>query len=171
MLGAILKQLLERDGIPGPVRQAFRKEKRGFGGRAVQLLDLVNILKTTIASLAGVFICLDGLDECLPNNRRELLESLQDIMRASPTARVFLSGRPHIWSEIKRYFPEAVMIPIIPTIRDIRRYLGVRLDRDTTPGAMDDPLRAEIMRVIPGTISQMCVETITLAYLGLLDIS
>ena len=166
MLGVILKQLLERDGIPGPVRQAFRKEKREFGGRAVQLLDLVNIRKTTIALLAGVFICLDALNECLPDNRRELLESLQDIMRASPTPRVFLSGRPHVWGDIKRYFPEAVMIPVIPTIRDIRRYLEMRSDRDTTPGAMDDNLRAEIMRVISGTISQMRAETITLANLG-----
>jgi len=168
MLGAILKQLLERDGIPEPVRQAFRKEKRGFGGRAVQLLDLVNILKTTVASLAEVFICIDALDECLPDNRRELLESLQDIIKASPNVRVFLSGRPHIWGEIKRYFPEAVMIPVIPTVGDIERYLEIRLDRDTTPGAMDDNLRAEIMRVIPGTISQMCVETVTLASIGIL---
>ena len=35
MLGAVLNQLLERDGISEPVRQAFRKEKRALGGRAV----------------------------------------------------------------------------------------------------------------------------------------
>ena len=74
MLGAILKQLLEGDGIPESLRDGFRVGKRGFGGRAVQLPDLVEILKTTIASLPEVFICIDGLDECLPNNRRELLE-------------------------------------------------------------------------------------------------
>ena len=76
ILGAILKQLLERDGIPEPLRQVFHKEKRGFGGRAVQLSDLVKILKTTIALLPEVFICIDALDECLPKNRRELLGSL-----------------------------------------------------------------------------------------------
>jgi len=155
MLGAILKQLLEQDEIPGPVRHTFREGKRGFGGRAVRLPDLVEILKTTIASLPEVFICIDALDECIPNNRRELLESLQDIVQASPTTRVFLSGRPHIRAEIKRYFTEAIMIPITPTIGDIERYLETRLDRDTTPGAMDDDLRAEIMRVIPRKISQM----------------
>jgi len=96
MLGAILKQLLERDGTLGPVRQAFRKGRRGLGGRAAQILDLVKMLKTTVASLPEVFICIDGLDECLLKNRRELLESLQDIVRASPTARVFLSGRPSV---------------------------------------------------------------------------
>ena len=157
MLGAILNHLLERDGISEHMRQAFGKEKGGFGGRAVRLSDLVKMLKVTIASLPEVFICIDGLDECLPKNRRELLESLQDIVRASPTTRVFLSGRPHILDEIKRYFTDAIMIHVIPTIEDIERYLRMRLDRDTTPSAMDDKLRAEIMRVIPGTISKMFV--------------
>ena len=155
MLGAILNQLLERDGIPEPVRQAFRNGKRGFGGRALQLSDLVKILKTTVASLPEVFICIDGLDECLPKNRRELLESLQDIVKALPTTRVFLSGRPHVRDEIKGYFAEAIMIPVIPTIGDIERYLEMRLGRDTAPSAMDDNLRANIMSVIPRKISQM----------------
>jgi len=155
MLGAILKQLLERDGIPEPLRQFFRKEKRGFGGRAVQLLDLVEMLKIALTSLPEVFICVDGLDECLPNNRRELLESLRDIVRAFPTTRVFLSGRPHIRDEIKKYFTGAVMIAVIPTIGDIERYLEMRLDRDPTPSAMDHDLRVEIMRIIPRAISQM----------------
>ena len=155
MLGAILKQLLERDGIPESLREVFRAGKRGFGGRAVQLPDLVKILKTMIASLPDVFICIDGLDECLQKNRRELLESLRDIMRASPTTRVFLSGRPHIRDEVKRYFAEAIMIAVVPTMEDIEGYLEMRLDRDPTPGAMDENLRAEIMEVIPRNISQM----------------
>ena len=155
MLGAILKQLLERDGIPESLRQAFHMEKRGFGGRALQLLGLVKILKTTIASLPEVFICVDGLDECLPKNRQELLDSLQKLVQASPTTRVFLSGRRHIWSEIRKVFTEAIMIPVAPTIGDIEKYLKMRLERDITPGAMDDNLRAEIMRVIPRKISQM----------------
>ena len=171
MLGAILKQLFERDGIPGSLRQVFRKKKRGFSGRAMQLLDLVEILKTTIASLPEVFICIDGLDECLPKNRRELLESLQEIVRALPTTRVLLSGRPHIQDEVKKYFTEAIMIAVIPTIRDIERYLEMRLNRDPTPSAMDANLRAEIMRVIRREVSQMYVETTTLTNLGFVGYS
>ena len=155
MLGAILNQLLERNGIPGPVRQAFRKEKRGFGGRVVQLENLVKMLKTTVASLPEVFICIDGLDECLPKTRRELLESLKDIVLAWPTTRVFLSGRPHIQDEIVGFFSAATLITVTPTIGDIERFLEMRLGTDTTPKAMDDDLRAEIMRVIPRKISQM----------------
>jgi len=155
MLGAILMQLFARDGIPEPVRQAFRDEKMVLGGRAVQLADLVKILKRTIASLPGVFICIDALDECLQKNRLKLLESLQEIIRASPTTRVFLTGRPHVQQEVKRYFPEVVMIPVTPTIVDIVIYLNMRLDQDPTPMAMDDKLRTEIMRAIPRKISQM----------------
>ena len=155
ILGAILKQLLEGDGIPEPLREVFRAEKRGFGGRVVQLLDLVEMLKTTIASLSEVFICIDGLDECLPKNRRELLESLQDIARVSPTTRMFFSGRPHIRDEVARYFIQVITVAVIPTVEDIERFLEMRLDKDPTPSAMDDNLRAEIMRVIPRKISQM----------------
>jgi len=158
MLGAILKQLLERDGIPDPIRQAFHQGKRVLGGRAVRLSDLVEMLETTISSLREVFICIDGLDECHPTNRRELLESLREIVRASPAVRVFVTGRPHVRDEIKRYFTEAITIAVIPTTEDIRRYLKMRLDRDPTPGAMDDDLRAEIMRIIPGEFSPMWVD-------------
>jgi len=163
MLGAILKQLLERDGIPGSVRQAFRMQKRGLGGRAVELADMVKILETTISTLPEVFICIDGLDECLPKNRRELFESLRGLVQASPTTRVFLSGRPHILDEIKRYFFNVIMVPLTPTIADIRKYLERRLDQDqdTIPSAMDDSLRAEILRIIPRIVSPMWVGAIT----------
>ena len=155
MLGAILRQLLEKDGISELVRKAFREGKRGFGGRAVRLSDLVKILKTTLASLQEVFICIDGLDECLPKNRQDLFESLQEVVRASPTTRLFLTGRPHVRDEVKGYFAEAIRIEVIPTIGDIERYLETKLSRDTTPKAMDDYLRAEIMWEIPRKISQM----------------
>jgi len=155
MLGAILIQLFARDGIPEPVRQAFHDEKMVLGGRAVRLSDLLGILKATIALLSGVFICIDALDECPSKNRPKLLESLQEIVKASPTTRVFLTGRPHVQDEVRRYFPGAIMIPIITPIEDIKRYLSMRLGEDTTAGAMDSNLRAEIMKVIPGKISQM----------------
>ena len=155
MLGAILIQLFARDGIPETVQQAFHKGKMVLGGQAVRDSDLVKMLKTAIASRPGVFICIDALDECLPKNRHQLLESLQKIVRASPTTRVFLTGRPHVRDEIRKYLPEAVMIPVTPTFGDIAAFLKMRLDQDPTPTAMDDKLRAEIMWAIPRKISQM----------------
>jgi len=50
------------------------------------------------------------------------------------------------------------MIHVTPIIGDIERYLEMKLSRDTTPSAMEDSLRAQIMREIPRKISPMCVE-------------
>ena len=87
-------------------------------------------LRIAIAPLPQVFICIDALDECLPKNVSEVLESLRDIVRESPTTRIFLTGRPHVGGDIYRYFPKAVAIPISPSQDDIRNYLKLRLDRD-----------------------------------------
>ena len=152
MLGAILKQLASRDGIPEHIRKAFWKAKKEFGGR---LPDLVEILKKVVKPLQRVFMCIDALDECTPKNRRGLLESLREIARVSPNTRIFLTGRPHIDDEIMKCFSKAVRMPVIPTQDDIKSYLEMRLDGDTDPNAMDDELRAEIMKIIPEKVSEM----------------
>ena len=98
---------------------------------------------------------MDALDESTPKHRRELLESLREIIRGSPNTRVFLTGRPHIDDEITKCFGKVVMISLSPTQDDIKSYLEMRLDRDTDSNAIDDALRADIMRVIPEKISEM----------------
>ena len=153
MLGAMLKQLASRGGIPEHLRKAFREAKKEFGGRGLQLPDMVNALKKTITSLPQLFICIDGLDESTPKRRRELIESLRQIVRVPPGARVFLTGRPHIDDEIVRCFSKALRIPLSPTHEDIMNYLEMRLSGDTDPHAMDDELRTDIRRVVPEKIS------------------
>ena len=155
MLGAMLKQLVSREGIPEHIREAFHKAKKEFGGRGLRLPDLVGLLKRTIAPLERVFICVDAADESAPKQRRELLESLREIVRVSPNARIFLTGRPHIDDDIIKCFSNAVRIAVSPTQEDIKSYLEMRLDRDTDPSAMNNELRADIMRVIPAKISEM----------------
>ena len=154
-MGAILRQLVGRGGIPNYLREAFQKSKTEFDGRGPLLADLVGMLRTTIASLPRVFICLHALDECLPKHLPELLESLNDIIRESPRTRIFLTGRPHVGEDIQRYFPKAVVIPISPNPDDIRNYVEMRLDRDTELEAMSNDLRADIIRVILEKVSDM----------------
>jgi len=155
MLGAMLKQLVSRGGIPEHIREAFQKAKREFGGRHLRLPDMVEILKKTITSVERIFVCIDALDELAPKYRRGLLESLREIVRVSPNLRVLLTGRPHIDDEIVERFNKVVTMPVSPTQSDIRSYLKMRLEGDNVPRAMDDELRAEIMRVIPEKISEM----------------
>ena len=155
MLGAILKQLASTEGIPEYIREAFEKAKTEFGGRGLRLPDIVETLKRAITSLPRIFICVDALDECAAKHRRELLDSLREIVRVSPNMRVFLTARPNIDDEIVRCFVEIVRIPLSPTHGDIKSYLEMRLDGDTDPYAMDDELRADIMRIVPEKVSEM----------------
>ena len=152
MLGAIQRQLVSIGETPEDIRQRFRKR---FSNRGLRLSDIVGMLKTAISLLPQVYICIDALDESTPESRQDLLRSLRDIVRESPSARVLFTGRSHIAKEVKRSFAEAIIVPVSPTQDDIRVYLGVRLDRDTEPDAMDDDLRRDIMRIIPETISEV----------------
>ena len=115
---------------------------------------MVDTLKKTITSLQPLFICIDALDECTPRHRREILVSLQEIIRVSPGARVFLTGKLHIDYEIMGCFSEALPIPLSPTYSDIKSYLEMGLRGDSIPNSMDDGLRAVIMRIVPENISE-----------------
>jgi len=147
VVGAILKQLVGRGGIPEDIREAFQEEKKEVGGRRHLLADLVRMLRSMIALQPKVFICIDALDECLPNNLPELLVSLRDIVIECPSARIFLTGRPHIGEAIQQYFTQAVTIYISTNPDDIRSYVTMRLDMDAEPEAMDDALRADIVKI------------------------
>ena len=155
MLGAILNQIVSGGRIPEYVREPFQKAKNEFGGRGLRLRDLVEIMKKVVTALPRVFICVDALDESTPKPRRELLESLREIVQVSPNTRLFLTGRPHVGDEIMKCFGKVVRIPISPSRGDIRSYLEMRLDSDTDPDVMDDELRADIMRIIPEKVSEM----------------
>jgi len=155
IVGAILKQLVGREGIAKDLQEAFQRAKNEIGGRRPRLVDLMEILKTAIALLPRVFICIDALDECLPKCLPELFEFLRDIVRESPSTRIFLTGRPHAGVDVRRYFTSAVVIPISPNPDDIRNYVERRLQRDAEPEAMSDGLRADIVSVILEKISDM----------------
>ena len=149
MLGVMLKQLASRGKIPNHTREAFRKAKQGFGIRGLKLPDMIDILKKTIISIPRLLIYIDALDECTPMHRREFLMSLREIVQEFPDVRVFLTGRPYIGDEIVRCFTNTLRIPLNHAYADIMSYLEMRLKRDIYPEAMNDELRADILRIIP----------------------
>jgi len=154
VMGCILKQLVGTD-IPKYIREEFQKGKASRGPR---LANLMVMLRITIASLRQVFICIDGLDECLQKNLPELLDLLRDIARRSPTTRIFLTGRPHVKGDIQIYFPSAAVVSISPNTNDIKSCLEMKFGRDAYPEAMNDNLRAAIVKIILEKVSDMCVE-------------
>jgi len=157
IVGAILKQLVVRGTVLDNVQMAFQKAKNEVGGRGLRLPDMARMLKQAIATLPRVFICIDALDECPPKHQLELLGSLKDILEELPRTRIFVTGRPQVETEISRYFATSVTVPISPKRNDIERYLEKKLDMDTEPDAMSPALRADILRIIPERISEVCV--------------
>jgi len=150
MLGSLLRQCvsgLER--IPELVVQSFRKRRKGIGGRGLQVAGILKMFQS-ITTTKSTFICVDALDECAPEHRMVVLESLRQIIHGSPNARVFMTGRPQVRSEVeKRLDGAAAFISIQPTEDGVIRYLRDKLSKDTAPEIMSSTLEAEIMKIIP----------------------
>ena len=157
-MGALLKQVVGGlEEIPEEVSQVYQKQKKGLGGRGPSLSDIVKMLQTT-SSKERTFICIDALDECVPEYRVKLLDSLNKMLQNSASTRIFVTGRPHIQPEIAKRLSGRVTSLSISTGRDdMIRYLHSRLEEDTTPDAMDSSLEAEILRKIPENVSEMYV--------------
>ena len=155
ILGAMLKQLIGSGIIPNDISRAFEDAKRHFGGVRPELPELLKMLRRAIGQRQRVVICIDGLDESLAAHRTGLLTALQAIAQKLPNVRLFLTGRPFIRPEVERYFPNVDTIIVSPTREDTEAFLRMRLDGDPEPDAMDDHLRADIMEIIPKTISEM----------------
>ena len=87
-----------------------------------------------------------------------VLESLRQILQESRNARLFMTGRPQVRSEVeKRLDGAATFISIQPTEDGVVRYLRDKLRNDTTPEAMNSTLEAEIMKTIPEMNSETYV--------------
>ena len=156
MLGAVLKQTVSGlEMVPKGIAQAYEDQKKVIGGREPQLADIVKMLQT-ITGERPTFICIDALDECVAKYRVKLLDSLNQILQRSPGTRMFVTGRPHIQAEVGNRLSGRVMTVLItPRKHDIISYLHAKLDEDTRPDAMDNSLKANILKKIPQDVSEM----------------
>jgi len=162
VLAALLKQLVMAvEPIPEEITEAFERAKREVGGRALRLLEIRAMLVKLLLLPRQGFICIDALDEFPTKNRPELWESLQKIVRECPNTRLFITGRPHIRDEVKKYFPGYPdLTPIKPTEEDIRAYVTTRLQKDPQSDAMDTELETDIVRTILEKISGAYVTSV-----------
>ena len=156
MLGSILKQVISgTEKVPEDIWQALQEQKKTVSGRKPQLGDIIKILQL-ITSSKRTYMVIDALDESTAVQRFQLFDSLKEILKKSPGARIFVTGRPHICTEIEtRLAGRVTSISVGPASEDIVRFLRVRLSVDETPDAMDASLEAEILEKIPGSISNM----------------
>ena len=164
MLGSLLRQLVSGlGGIPKAVVEGFRNQKRVIGGRGLQVSGILKMFQT-ITTTKRTFICVDALDECVPEHRVVILESLGQIVQGSLDTRVFLTGRSHVRNEVERKLcGAAIFVLIEPTGDSIIKYLCERLRNDTTPEMMSSTLEANILESIPKLCSETYVEISTRA--------
>ena len=160
MLGSLLRQLVSGlEEIPEAVIRGFRNQKKVIGGRGLQVSGILKMFQT-IATTKRTFICVDALDECAPEHRVVILESLGQIVQGSRNIRIFVTGRSHVQSEVERRLGGAVTFVLIePTKEGIVKYLSEKLKNDTTPEIMSSTLKANIIESIPEIGSETYVET------------
>jgi len=155
MLGSLLRQLVSgQEEIPEVITRVFRKEKRSIGGRGLQVSGILTMFQK-IAATRRTFICVDALDECVPENRTVVLESLGQILEGSPNTRLFMAGRPHVRSEVeKKLGGGATFVSIRATGDGVLRFLREKLRQDAIPNTMSSILEGDIMQSIPAINSE-----------------
>ena len=155
MLGSLLRQLVSGlEGIPEAVVRGFRNQKKVIGGRGLQVSGILKMFQT-VTTTKRTFICVDALDECVPEHRMVILESLGQIVQGSLDTRIFITGRSHVRSEVERKLDGAATFVLIePTEDGIIRYLLEKLRNDTTPEMMSSTLEANILESIPNISSE-----------------
>ena len=156
VLGALLKQVVSGlEEIPKEIAEAYEDQRPVVGGRRPQLAAIVKMLQDT-ASMKRTFIFIDALDECLARDQVKILDSLNKIIQSSLSTRIFVTGRSHIEAEVMRRLSGRVTaMRITPRRDDLVSYIHRRLDEDTTPEAMDSSLKADILKGIPGDVSEL----------------
>ena len=156
ILGSMLRQVVRGlDEIPERIVKAFRDRGKATDSRRPSFSEIVGFLQD-ISSSRCTFFCIDALDECPAEHRVKLLDSLNQILQKSPGARIFLTGRSYIQSEVGKHLAgRAATRSITPAKDDIIILLRVKLKEDTMPDAMDKSLEEEILKKIPETVSEM----------------
>ena len=158
MIGSLLRQIsLGAVGNVDEIRKYFEKSKHE-GGDGLRLSEMLGLFVKTIGSLDRVYTCVDAMDELLPEHRTEFLRALQQIIKQAPNTRLFLTGRPHIRSELDKYLTrEAYTIHIVPNQGDIAKYLNRKMDDDDGrgPDLMTESLRTDIIKIMLEKASDM----------------
>ena len=158
MIGSLLREIaLGAMGNVGEIHDAFEKS-RHRGGKGLRLPEMRELFVKTIGSLQRVYICIDAMDELLPQNRSAFLRTLQQISQEVPNTRLFITGRPHIRGELDKHLTKrGYIIHIVPDQGDIARYLSRKIDDDDDrdPDLMTENLKTDIIKTMVKKASNM----------------
>jgi hypothetical protein len=147
IIGSFAKQLILQAGsIPAEIWKIYRQKEERH--EAIDLETAKEIADLILPCFDSVYICIDALDECQTEPRRQLLGFLRTL--TGRNIRLFLTGRSSVESELLSASKGMSIstIPIVANEEDIRLYLSEKFEQDRYPEAMGDSLRAEVANKI-----------------------
>ena len=156
LIGSLVRQAALREPtIPNEIKSVFNESKRE-GGDALQLPDMVKLFVKVTGYMEAVYLCVDAVDEVLPQHRLEFLRALRQVLQDAPNVRLFLTGRMYICAELDKHLTEeAYAIHIVADQKDITRYLSQKMNDNQDPGLMTEDLRDNIMTTMLEKSSKM----------------
>ena len=158
MIGSLVWQAaLRAPVIPSEIESAFDESKQE-GGNGLQLPDMVKLFVTVTGYMEVVYLCVDAVDEVLPQHRLGFLRALREIIQDAPNVRLFLTGRQYISEELDNHLTkESYVIHIVVDQGDITRYLSQKMNDndDQNPGLMTEDLKNNMITTMVEKASEM----------------
>lgn len=164
-IAALLQQIIQRLAIvPDDVRNLYKTHTSTWTRPSVR--EFSNLLQSNLHKLSKTFVILDGLDECLENNRESLIAEIQKL---PPSVHLLVTSRQI--ADIERLFENAARLEILARDEDVRRYLEGRIagERRLNRLITSDPtLRDPVINTIVEKAEGMFVKPLTVMRRALL---
>lgn len=142
VLSCILRQLLEQQrAIPEAVARVYKNV--GSKGGLPQF-ECASLITEVTKGLSRVYLVLDALDECAPEHRVSLLQTLSQLSRV-PGLRLLVTSRPHI-RELTTAFTQFLRLKIVAQDEDIRLYIRQELTRNGIHDMCDAEFAKELIQ-------------------------
>jgi Cdc6-like AAA superfamily ATPase len=151
---SLLKQLVESRTDPsGSILALY--ERFGHGSKRPLQEDVLDALRSEIASYTKVFILVDALDECLVTS-----ELVSELFRLQEHANINLIATSRPIPEIQNLFRGKEWIEIHASDEDVRTYLDAQMRNTPKFAKFEQPLQAEVKTKIVQSVQGMYVSAL-----------
>lgn len=159
LLEALLRQLALRRLTSNSI-ELLQKKHKEMGCRP-SLDTLTTVLKTEIETYSRIFIVIDALDECYPEEvQMDLLGKLQYVT-GKPSAKLMVTSR--LIPSIERAMRADIKLEIIATDGDIRSHVEARIIKNDMLKRLvtkAPSIEEKVVSVVTEKAGGMCVFTV-----------
>lgn len=152
VLQSFVRQLSTSTKNPGGVRKNLQAlcRKRRTEGSGLSLSDCREQLLESVNLYAQTTLVLDGLDECEPESRQEIVTAIESVFESKTSLKVFISSRRD--RDIRQRFSNKPNIDIqaAHNENDIRDFVNEEITKHGNWANMSTDLRSHIVRVLLG---------------------